>query len=349
MPKVSILVAIYNAEAFLHQCLDSLLAQTLRDIQILCIDDASTDTSLEIARQYAQRDPRVEVIALKQNSGQAHARNQGLKQATGTYICMLDSDDWMSPDALQLAVEKMETQAGTDCVLFHLINVFPHPASNHTHLTNDHAQQQEEEYPMQPFEKLSGQEAFLKSLTWDIHGLYLLKTHIHRQYPYDESAKAYSDDNTTRLHYLHSRQVSCCSGTYFYRQHPLSVTHSVSLRRFDYLKANDSMAAQLRNLHLSSTILSLYENVRWLNLIDTYLFYYQYRHKLSPQDKRYGLSEIKRVWQLIDTNQLARTHRLKFGYIPFRSSWFLFRLQEELYFSLRSLKGRISNIRFSIL
>ena len=80
MPKVSVLVAVYNAEPFLSKCLDSLVNQTLKDIQIICVDDASIDGSLALLRDYAARDSRIEVITLQANQGQAHARNVALQQ-----------------------------------------------------------------------------------------------------------------------------------------------------------------------------------------------------------------------------------------------------------------------------
>ena len=80
MPSTScsftLLVAVYNAEKYLSTCLDSLLNQTLADIQIICIDDASTDNSWNILQQYAERDARIELIRLHTNMGQSHARNQ---------------------------------------------------------------------------------------------------------------------------------------------------------------------------------------------------------------------------------------------------------------------------------
>ena len=90
---VSVLVAVYNGEKYLEQCLSSLLAQTLQNVQIICVDDCSTDSSLEILHKYQQIDDRVEVIHLEKNQGQGHARNVALSQAKGKYICFLDSDD----------------------------------------------------------------------------------------------------------------------------------------------------------------------------------------------------------------------------------------------------------------
>ena len=83
MPKVSVLVAVYNAGQFLARCLDSLLGQTLSDIQVICVDDASTDGSLRLLNDYALRDMRIDVLRLQDNCGQAHARNVGLSVAQG--------------------------------------------------------------------------------------------------------------------------------------------------------------------------------------------------------------------------------------------------------------------------
>ena len=93
--KVSIIVPIYNTEKYLSNCIDSLLNQTHQTIEILLIDDGSTDRSGEIANEYAKKDKRIKVVHQK-NSGQSAARNKGLKLATGEYISFIDSDDEVS-------------------------------------------------------------------------------------------------------------------------------------------------------------------------------------------------------------------------------------------------------------
>lgn len=95
--KVSIVVPIYNKEKYLQKCLDSILQQTLEDIQIILVDDGSTDKSGEICRKYEKKDPRVLFIH-KENGGTASARNTGLEHANGTYVGFVDADDWLEPD-----------------------------------------------------------------------------------------------------------------------------------------------------------------------------------------------------------------------------------------------------------
>jgi len=93
MPKVSVLVPVYNVEKYLPVCLDSLVKQTLEDIEIICINDGSTDSSHEILKEYASRDNRIKVIN-KENSGYGHSMNMGLDAAEGDYIGILESDDF---------------------------------------------------------------------------------------------------------------------------------------------------------------------------------------------------------------------------------------------------------------
>ncbi|RSK53478.1 glycosyltransferase [Bacillus canaveralius] len=94
-PKVSIVVPIYNVESYLRRCLDSLLSQTLIEIEIIAINDGSTDSSGKILQEYSVKDNRLKVID-KPNSGVSSARNHGIRFATGDYIGFVDSDDWIN-------------------------------------------------------------------------------------------------------------------------------------------------------------------------------------------------------------------------------------------------------------
>ena len=97
MAEISIIIPIYNAEKYISKCLDALVTQTFKDIEILCIDDGSKDNSLKILNQYAEKDKRIKVFT-QANSGPAAARNKGLEAASGKYLMFCDSDDWYEPD-----------------------------------------------------------------------------------------------------------------------------------------------------------------------------------------------------------------------------------------------------------
>lgn len=97
MPKVSVIIPVYNTEKYLKECLDSVINQTLTDIEIICIDDGSFDNSLAILQEYAQKDTRIRILKQK-NKGAGAARNMGLNIATGKYLAFLDSDDFFYKD-----------------------------------------------------------------------------------------------------------------------------------------------------------------------------------------------------------------------------------------------------------
>jgi glycosyltransferase involved in cell wall biosynthesis len=94
-PKVSVIIPVYNTAPYLRRCLDSVTQQTLEDIEIICVDDGSTDDSPCILRQYAANDPRVVIIKLDRQQGAASARNFALQMASGVYIGFIDSDDYI--------------------------------------------------------------------------------------------------------------------------------------------------------------------------------------------------------------------------------------------------------------
>ncbi len=94
-PLVSIIVPVYNVEKYLRECLDSLIAQTYRNIEIVCFNDASTDNSLKILNEYANNDCRIKIINSLTNVKQGGGRNRGIVSSRGEYICFVDSDDWV--------------------------------------------------------------------------------------------------------------------------------------------------------------------------------------------------------------------------------------------------------------
>ena len=95
--KVSVVVPVYNVESYLPQCLDSLLAQTLHEIEIICVNDGSTDKSLDVLNEYSKKDSRIVVVS-QENRGLGGARNTGMRFARGEYVGFVDSDDWVAPD-----------------------------------------------------------------------------------------------------------------------------------------------------------------------------------------------------------------------------------------------------------
>ena len=102
-PLISVIIPVYNVELFLEQCLESILWQTYSNVEVICVDDGSTDNSLDICQKYKERDNRVFVIH-KDNQGVSSARNTGVDFAHGQYIIFVDADDYLDKNALKILI-----------------------------------------------------------------------------------------------------------------------------------------------------------------------------------------------------------------------------------------------------
>ena len=103
-PKVSVIIPVYNSANYLSQCLDSILNQTLKEIEIICVDDGSTDDSLSILNKYSKLDNRIKILK-QNNKGGGIARNYGMSIAKGEYLIFLDSDDFFNENLLYETVK----------------------------------------------------------------------------------------------------------------------------------------------------------------------------------------------------------------------------------------------------
>lgn len=122
-PKISVIVPVYNAEKYLHRCVDSILAQTFTDFELLLIDDGSKDLSGAICDEYARKDERVKVWH-KENEGISATREFGLRQANGKYIQFVDSDDWIDENMLKMMIVEAEIK-NSDIVNCGFTEIFP--------------------------------------------------------------------------------------------------------------------------------------------------------------------------------------------------------------------------------
>ena len=119
MTKISVIIPVYNVEKYLKQCLDSVINQTYKNLEIICVNDASTDNSPEILKEYAQKDIRIIIVNNEKNFGLGLTRNHGMEYATGEYIHFLDSDDWMEIDAYEKLARIIEKDNSIDLIYFY--------------------------------------------------------------------------------------------------------------------------------------------------------------------------------------------------------------------------------------
>ena len=118
--KVSVIIPVYNTEKYLKECLDSIVNQSFEDIEIICINDGSTDNSLEILREYEEFDKRISVVC-QENEGLSITRNNGIKLAKGEYVYFIDSDDYLELTALE-ELYTISKEKNLDILIFKLIN-----------------------------------------------------------------------------------------------------------------------------------------------------------------------------------------------------------------------------------
>ena len=129
-PLISIIIPVYNVEKYLADCLDSLVNQTMSDIEIICVNDGSKDNSLAILEDYAKREKRI-VLLNQPNSGVSVARNNALKQVRGEYYMFVDSDDWIDANACEVAYN-CAIKENADCLMFSYVKEFgSHSIVNH--------------------------------------------------------------------------------------------------------------------------------------------------------------------------------------------------------------------------
>lgn len=124
MPKLSIIVPIYNAAKYLPQCIDSILSQTFTDFELILVNDGSTDESEKICLSCKEKDSRIKYV-FKENGGVASARKVGLECSSGEYIGWVDSDDWIEIDTLRIAYDAAKKE-DVDIVCFGIRQIFPH-------------------------------------------------------------------------------------------------------------------------------------------------------------------------------------------------------------------------------
>ncbi|MCX4994024.1 bifunctional glycosyltransferase/CDP-glycerol:glycerophosphate glycerophosphotransferase [Streptomyces longwoodensis] len=118
MPRFSVIVPAYQVQAYLHECLESVLSQSYPDLELIAVDDCSPDACGEIIDEFAARDPRVRPLHLPENAGLGRARNAGISEATGDYLLFLDSDDTLTPDTLLAIADRLKETGEPDVLVY---------------------------------------------------------------------------------------------------------------------------------------------------------------------------------------------------------------------------------------
>lgn len=220
---LSVIVPVYNVEKYLHKCLDSILAQTERDFELILVDDGSSDASPSICDSYALKDDRIKVIH-KPNGGVSSARNIGLDVAKGDYVTFIDSDDWVAPDYLEKLNERAKTLQ-CDIITSGLNWCYSDDRIEHDSLSQE------------PLLDLSKEPDLLKIIsqhhyTAVLGKLYKLSTIKDNNLVFDTSIK-FGEDRDFNIHFLNfAKNGSTTEYTgYYYRR---DVAGSLSVLKLDH-------------------------------------------------------------------------------------------------------------------
>ena len=257
--KISVIIPIYKVEEYLEQCVSSVINQTLKDIEIILIDDESPDKCPEMCDNFANQDKRIRVVHQK-NRGLGGARNAGLEIANGDYIYFLDSDDWITPNGLELLYNKA-VQTGTDLVLT--------GETLFMEETNEYKDGWRDYKDKNSIEGLN--EKNLSDTFTPAWGRLYKKDFIDK-YKLRFVEKCYFEDNSWgEFMLLFAKKISFCPSIYFYRQRKSSITGEFDLRGLDMIKDFQFFNGFIKNCHCNKRKVKL-AYIWQLNRMIGYLF-----------------------------------------------------------------------------
>jgi glycosyltransferase involved in cell wall biosynthesis len=292
-PLVSVIVAAYNVEKYLSQCLDSLVNQTLTNIEIIVVNDASTDNSLAVMKEYQARYPTLRVIDSKKNLGQGSARNIGLRSAKGQYIAFTDADDWADIRMCEVMYRRASDDAAD--VLIANATVYDEGSKSFAqHFDQPIRQTLDPRLRTMPFELHSEPRILLLEVVpWlKLYKRSFLQKHaLH----FEEGRKIYEDNCFHFSVLMKATRISLLDDAlYFYRQNrPGQTTAQTSRKVFDVFAGFEKIHENLVAWDAAADI--------WAMLVKTQLRVFEWllRDRVQAHHKREFLASVARQFQKI--------------------------------------------------
>ena len=247
-PAISILIPVYNGEKYLQETLSSIEKQSFKDFEVICVDDLSTDKSLEILNTFAERDPRFKVI-LRDSKGRCAVTGiiYGLPYCQGEYFFYCSQDDLIAEDCLEKAYQRA-IETGADAVI-PAVDFYYETGEKHGGLYPPN-----QDYRL----ALSGKEAFVLSLNWQIAGSSLRKMPLLKRIGYDDLYYNSCEYNT-RVFYLNCNKVVFSEGVFYYREdNPDAITKNLSWQRFEELGTQVRLLKIVLEGHFDKTVTDAY-------------------------------------------------------------------------------------------
>ena len=294
-PAISIFMPVYNGENYLKRTLDSILNQTFGDFELICVDDSSTDNSLRILQVYAEQDNRIKVFTKPNGGNVPKSWLFALPHITGVYIFYTSQDDMMSPDLLEQVYKKAQ-ETGADAVI---------PDMLEYHGGNKTAKPKSGLSDNKDIE-LSGRQAFLHSLKWEIHAFVLWKAELVKRIGFDDLATN-SDEYATRNFFLNSNKVAFSDGIFYYgKENPDAITKKLSINRFDWCITNLRLLQLMKEHHFEEQEIARFNYDFWGHTMYMNALLKKHRKSLSPNEYAEAMRIITQCYNSMDFNLIAR-------------------------------------------
>lgn len=283
---ISIIIAVYNSERTIGKCIQSILEQTFKDFEIICIDDGSTDNSRNIIKQF--NNEKI-VYNYKTNGGASSARNVGLSLAKGDYICIVDSDDFISENSLELLYQSIISKKNIDAALFDLYFVEQNGELNNLDMSS---------IPM----IISGRDAAIEAIIWNVHGLCLYKKKLFEKISFDET-NIHGDELTTRIILSKCEKIIKTDAKYFYIQHANATTIKFSLKRFGIADNLVNSYSYYSSNNMISEKAKCYFNIEFSRVfIGLVKLFYLNRAMISSDEKSVIIEKLIKLHDSVDIN-----------------------------------------------
>lgn len=288
-PVVTVVMAVYNAAKTLPRAIESVLAQIFSNWRMICVNDGSTDNSLELLEEYAKKDTRIMVLS-QRNQGPAAARATAYERLETPYAIMLDADDYYSPDLLEQCVN-MAIKEEADIALPNMKIEQP----------NGSFMDWNKSYKLHTGMEMSGQEAFSRMfIQASVHGCGLWNASLLKRFALGQNATynmMNADEYIQRLLFLNCKKVVFTGGIYYYACNQESITKKFSVRQLGYLDTCKKFIDFIEPYHLDGKLAAVIKEYYFRHIIHLQLRLYKDGKDLTPIDRNAMKQTLRKAYK----------------------------------------------------
>lgn len=324
---ISVITAFYNSEEFIEVAHQSLLNQTYKNWEWICVDDCSTDNTLNFLYDWAKEDSRIKVIARNLNGGNAaRTVNSGIHYCNGSHIIFIGHDDELTPNTLEEIVKRIdETDADIIIPDAEFVNDLINPGLDNFKMIGISPEKNDKKYePNDRSIVLSGEDACKLSLNWRIHTWACYSSDIVKKIRFFEDAMN-GDEYSTREFLLNAKKVAFSKGTYRYLRRPTSITSKISIRYFQRFPVEEKLHEMVKTHSFGKKYEKIVNNST-LNIYFDYKMKYLTKYEVFTEAERIQINEVLKLGEKIINKycspiQIVKINIKIFKYTIFYKIW----------------------------